>query len=82
MARIAGNNTQTNAKGIITKITVDVKNHPQAKKALTQIGIMANSKEDLEREAFYKKINNPTNMTLDELQERLNKHIDSLPWKE
>ncbi len=80
MARIAGINTQTNAKGIISKITVDVKNHPQAKQALTQIGIMANSKEDMEREAFYKKINNPTNMTLDEARKLSYQHIDSLKW--
>lgn len=38
MAHIAGVNTQTNSKGGVTKITVDLKKHPQAKEALSQIG--------------------------------------------
>ncbi len=81
MARIAGNNTQTNAKGIITKITVDVKNHPQAKKALTQIGIISKTAEEVELEEFEKKWNDPTNLTLDQLQESMLNHLNTLPWK-
>ena len=81
MTRIAGISTQTNSKGIVTKITVDLKKHPKAKEALTQIGLIAKSNEDLEREAFYKEFNDPTNLTLDELQESMLKHLDTLPWK-
>lgn len=63
MARIAGISTQTNAKGIVTKITVDLKKHPKVKESLTEMGLISKTTEDLEREAFDKKWNNPTNWT-------------------
>lgn len=61
MQTTAGVTTQTNNKGVLTKITVDLKKHPEAIKALSEIGLISKSTEDLEREAFYKKVNNPAN---------------------
>ncbi|TAF77713.1 MAG: hypothetical protein EAZ53_01785 [Bacteroidetes bacterium] len=34
--------------------------------------------EELEREEFYKKVNDPTNLTEEELFSRVNKHIEEL----
>ena len=81
MAHIAGINTQTNSKGVVTKIKVDLKKHPEAQAALAQKGLIAKTQQQIEDEEFEKKWNDPTNLTLDELQYRLNKHIDSLPWE-
>lgn len=36
MAHIAGIKTQTNTRGVVTKVTVNLKKHPQAKIALTK----------------------------------------------
>lgn len=81
MARIAGITTQKNKRGIVTKITIDLKKHPQAKKPLTELGLIAKSEEEIEREEFEREWNDPSNLTLDQLQESMLKHIDSLPWK-
>ncbi len=78
MTRIAGVSTQTNRKGIVTKITIDLKKQPQAKQPLVDLGLIAKSKEEIEREEFYKKVNDPTNLTGDELFARVNKHIEDL----
>lgn len=81
MAHIAGINTQKNAKGIITKVTVDLKKHPEVKSNLVELGLLPKTAEELEREEFYKEFNDPANLTGDELFSRVFKHIDSLVWE-
>ncbi len=62
----------------MAKITIDLKKQPQAKLPLVELGFIAKSQEEIEREEFYKKVNDPTNLTGDELFARVNKHIDEL----
>ena len=81
MTRIAGISTQKNTKGIVTKITIDLKKHPEAKQPLVDLGLIAKTEEEIYREEFYKKVNNPTNLTLDEFYNSMMKHIEKLPWK-
>lgn len=81
MARIAGISTQTNAKGIVTKITVDLKKHPKVKEALIEIGYLTKTQQQIEDEEFEKKWNDPTNLTVDECFKRVHAHIDSLKWE-
>ena len=54
MARIAGISTQTNSKGMVTKITIDLKKHPEAKAPLVAIGLMEeNQFEQMVRNGSY-----------------------------
>lgn len=78
MAHIAGVSTQINSKGVVTQITVDLKKHPQAKVALSQIGLLPKTADDLEREAFYKEFNDPTNMTIEQGKIHLLNTVKSL----
>ena len=78
MTRISGVSTQTNTKGIITKITIDLKKHPKAVQPLTELGLMGKTEEELYREEFYKKVKDPTNLTPDEALQHWQKTIDRL----
>ncbi|TAF74626.1 MAG: hypothetical protein EAZ53_08240 [Bacteroidetes bacterium] len=80
MARIAGISTQTNAKGIVTKITVDLKKHPKVKEALIEIGYLTKTQQQIEDEEFEKDWNNPTNLTVEQARQLSLEHINSLKW--
>ncbi len=79
MAQVATLKTQTNTTGSQTNANLDLKIVPQ--NTLPEISLHQKTEEDLEREAFEKEWNDPTNLTGDELFARVNKHIDSLPWQ-
>jgi len=72
MARIAGIKTQKNTKGEITHVTINVKKHQELMPMLKELGVISKTKFQKECEE---------GITLDELNNRLTKHIESLPWK-
>ncbi len=79
MAQVATLKIQTNNTGSQTNTNLDFKKNDKI--TFSETSLNQKTEEDLEREAFYKKINNPSNLTGDELFARVNKHIDSLPWQ-
>lgn len=81
MARISGISTQTNSKITVIKNTLDFKKVSATQQALTQIELTAKNYEDLEREAFYKEFNDPTNETLDECFDYVHKEIATWKWE-
>lgn len=80
MAHIAGINTQKNAKGVITKVTVDLKKHPEVKSNLVELGLLPKTAEEIEKEEFYKEFNNPANDTLDECFDYVHAQIATWKW--
>ena len=72
MARIAGIKTQKNTRWEITHVTIDVKKHQGVMPMLKELGVISKTK-------FHKECED--GITLDELNNRLTKHIESLPWK-
>ena len=72
MARIAGIATQKNTRGEITHVTFNIKKHQQVTPLLKELGIVSKTKFERECEE---------GITLDELDNRLTKHIKKLPWK-
>ncbi len=72
MARIAGIATQKNTRGEITHVTFNIKKHQQVIPLLKELGIVSKTKFERECEE---------GITLDELDNRLTKHIKKLPWK-
>ncbi len=72
MARIAGITTQKNTKGEITHVTINVKKHQEVMPMLNKPGIVEKTKFQIECEE---------GISLDELDNRLTKHIENLPWE-
>jgi hypothetical protein len=73
MARIAGIQIEKNAKGVPTKVTIDLKKHGALfTPLLEQVGAI--EEDEFEREWR-------EGITGDELVKRVHAHIDTLPWK-
>lgn len=73
MARIAGISTQKNTKGVVTKITIDLKKHPQAKKPLVEMGF-------IESDPFEEMVKNGKYTPIEEARIELLNFTKSL-WK-
>ncbi|TAF74765.1 MAG: hypothetical protein EAZ53_07550 [Bacteroidetes bacterium] len=73
MSRIAGISTETNAKGMVTKITIDLKKHPQAKAPLVELGLM-------EEDVFQTMVKNRNYVSFEEGREHLLNTVRDL-WK-
>lgn len=73
MSRITGISTETNAKGIVTKITIDLKKHPQAKAPLVELGLM-------EEDVFQTMVKNRNYTPIEEARVELINFTKSL-WK-
>ena len=71
MPHIAGVKTETTNTQISSK----------SKKYLAEVGEILKKEEDAENQEFERKWNDPTNLTLDQLQESMLNHLDTLPWK-
>ncbi|TAF77930.1 MAG: hypothetical protein EAZ53_00930 [Bacteroidetes bacterium] len=81
MAQISGITTQTNSKGVLTHITIDLKKRPEAKESLTKLGYIPKSVEEIEKEEFEKEWNDPTNLTSEQMWTSMQHKIDSLKWE-
>lgn len=73
MSRIAGISTETNAKGMVTKITIDLKKHPQAKAPLVELGL-------IEEDVFQTMVKNRNYTPIEEARVKLLNFTKSL-WK-
>lgn len=69
-----GITTKKNTKGEITHVTVDVRQQPELKEHFTKIGVV----EETEREAFYRRFNDPTNCTVEEARIECIEYLRSL----
>ncbi|TAG59213.1 MAG: hypothetical protein EAZ27_00910 [Cytophagales bacterium] len=73
MSRIAGISPETNAKGVVTKITIDLKKHPQAKAPLVELGL-------IEEDVFQTMVKNRNYTPIEEARVKLLNFTKSL-WK-
>lgn len=74
MTRIAGVSTQTNSKGMVTKITVDLKRHPLAKELLAGVGLIKETNaEKMIRTGNYTSIEEARKQNIDHLKKLWNK---------
>lgn len=73
MAQIAGISTEKNKKGIVTKITIDLKKHPNAKKPLAEMGF-------IELDPFEEMVKNGHYTPIDKARTELLNYVKSL-WK-
>lgn len=69
MTRIAGIQTETDLKGNLKKITIDVKKHPQAINALKEAGILPKTPFEIECENAI-----PAEVVFEKLREKIKHH--------